>query len=101
MQGAQAPITAKAKRAQFKLASLGRSLSFDTKMWLHQTMVDPILLHGVEVWGLDGRRKAIEQEGIYGALNEGGTHPMGIEKIKRQYIRLQMGLPQERTHPSH
>ena len=97
MQGTQAPITTKAKRAQFKLMNLGRSLSFDTKIWLHQTMVDPILLHGVEVWGLEGHQKTIERKGIYDTLNEGGFSPMGIEKVKRQYIRLQMGLP--RTAP--
>ena len=97
MQRPQAPIMDKARRAQFNLVNLGQSLSFETKMWLHQTMIDPILLHGIEVWGLEGRQKVIKQEGIYDALNEGGTNPMGIEKIKRQYIRQQMGLP--RTAP--
>ena len=93
MQSPPAPILTKARKAQFRLVNLGRSLSFGTKMWLHQTMIDPILLHGVEVWGLEGRQKTLTQEGIYNTLNESGANPKGIEKVKRQYIRMQMGLP--------
>ena len=70
-QTERAPILQKAHRAQFKLSQMGRSLSFDTKMWLHQTMVDPILLHGAEVWGLKERHEAITRHGIYQGLNEG------------------------------
>ena len=58
LQPKEAPIWAKASKAQFKLACMTRSLSFDTKLWLHQVMVDPILFHGVE-YGLakEGDRK--------------------------------------------
>ena len=59
LQTATAPMKAKANRAQFKLSKLVRSLSFDTKLWLHQTMVDPILLHGAEVWIAQNRASLV------------------------------------------
>ena len=49
LQTLSVPMRTNASRAQFKLAKLVRSLSFDTKMWLHRALVDPILMHGIEV----------------------------------------------------
>ena len=93
MQTSQAPIFQKATRAQFKLTSLGKSLSFDTKMWLQQIMVDPILLHGCEIWAVEGRPQVLQQQELYSTYNKGGTKPLAIEHIKRRYTRIQMGLP--------
>ena len=47
-QPKNAPIVLKAHKAQFKLTTMVCMLTFDTKMWLHQAMVDPILLQGAE-----------------------------------------------------
>ena len=93
MQTEQAPILKKATRAQFKLIRLGKSLSFDTKIWLHQTMVDPILLHGCEIWSVDGRHETLTRHGIYTTYADTWKKPLPMESIKRRYIRMQMGLP--------
>ena len=44
-QSKDAPMRRKATQAQGSLNKMIRGLSFDTKIWLHATMVDPILLH--------------------------------------------------------
>ena len=93
MQTAQAPILKKATRAQFKLIHLGKSLNFDTKIWLHQTMVDPILLHGCEIWSVDRRHETLARHGIYTTYADAGKKPLPMEQIKRRCIRMQMGLP--------
>ena len=72
---------------------MARTLPFDTKMWLHQTMVDPILLHGTEVWSCQSRGHLIREYGLYQTFGDGGHKPLIGENIKRQYIRLQMGAP--------
>ena len=93
LQPKKAPIALKAHRAQFKLSNMVRTLPFDTKMWLHQTMVDPILLHGAEVWACQDRGILIRRHGIYHTFSDRGYKPLTGENIKRQYIRLQMGAP--------
>ena len=78
-----APIVLKAHRAQFKLSRMVRTLPFDTKMWLHQTMVDPILLHGTEIWSCQDRDKLIRDHGLYNteirAVNPSSGYPMLVE----------------------
>ena len=93
MQTATAPMKAKANRAQFKLSKLVRSLSFDTKLWLHQTMVDPILLHGAEVWIAQNRASLVRKHGIYKTYGDQGVKPIPGEKTKRLFVRTQMGAP--------
>ena len=95
MQFKTAPIWGKATRAQFKLAATGKSLSFDTKVWLHKTMVDPILMHGVEIWACQGRLKHLKVQRVYGIFNDQGTSPLPGEAIQWKYVRLRMGLPRK------
>ena len=91
MQTLSAPIRKKAARAQFKLSRLVRSLSFDTKIWLHRVMVDPILVHGAEVWLLQNRCQLVKQYGIYQTYNDKGKRPIPGKRTKRQFIRIQIG----------
>ena len=93
LQPKTAPIALKAHRAQFKLSNMVRTLPFDTKMWLHQTMVDPIQLHGAEVWSCQDRGALIRRHGICHTFGDKGYKPLTGENIKRQYVRLQMGAP--------
>ena len=93
LQTATAPMKAKATRAQFKLSKLVRSLSFDTKIWLHQTMVDPILLHGAEVWIAQNRASLVRKYGTYKTYGDQGVKPIPGEKTKRLFVRTQMGAP--------
>ena len=83
----------KAKRAQFKLTKLVRSLTFDTKIWLHRTMVDPILMHGIEVWIAQNRANLVQQHGVYKTYEDQGKKPIPGEKSKLTFIRIQMGAP--------
>ena len=62
-------------------------------MWLHQTMVDPILLHGCEIWAVEGRYEELVRHGIYATYNDIGKKPLTMEHIKRRYVRIHMGLP--------
>ena len=93
LQTKQAPMYTKASRAQFKLMKLVRSLNFDMKLWLHRTMVDPILLHGAEVWVAQNRAKLIQKIGIYNTYADKGKKPMAGENAKRTFVRIQMGAP--------
>ena len=93
LQTATAPMKAKAHRAQFKLSKLVRSLSFDTKLWLHQTMVDPILLHGAEVWIAQNRASLVRKHRIYRTYGDQGMKPIPGEKTKMLFVRTQMGAP--------
>ena len=92
-QSKNAPMKRKAAQAQGGLYKMIRGLSFDTKMWLYNTMVDPILLHGVESWICQGTRKHVRTTGVYDTFKDGGHKPMNGEACKRCFIRLQMGLP--------
>ena len=93
LQTQKATMFGKANRAQFKLMKLVRSLKFNLKLWLHRTMVDPILLHGAEVWVTQNRAKAIQQTGIYNTYADKGQKPLPGETIKRAFVRIQMGAP--------
>ena len=93
LQTQKATMFGKANRAQFKLMKLVRSLKFDLKLWLHRAMVDPILLHGAEVWVTQNRAKAIQQKGIYNTYADKGQKPLPGETIKRAFVRIQMGAP--------
>ena len=93
LQTHKATMFGKANRAQFKLMKLVRSLKFDLKLWLHRAMVDPILLHGAEVWVTQNRAKAIQQKGIYNTYADKGQKPLPGETIKRAFVRIQMGAP--------
>ena len=92
-QSKNAPIRRKATQAQGSLYKMIRGLSFDTKMWLHTTMVDPILLHGVEIWICQGTRPHVQRTGVYNTFKDGGSKPMNGEASKRRFVRIQMGLP--------
>ena len=93
LQTVTAPMKAKANRAQFKLSKLVRSLSFNTKIWLHRAMVDPILLHGAEVWIAQNRASLVRKHGIYRTSGDQGVKPIPGEKTKRLFVRTQMGAP--------
>ena len=92
-QPKEAPIWVKATKAQFKLARMTSSLSFDMKLWLHQVMVDPILLHGAEIWACQGRGQKVCNQGIYATFQDQGLNPLCSEATKRSFVRTQMGLP--------
>ena len=93
MQTKAAPIWNKATRAQFKLAVTGRSLSFDTKAWLHQMMVDPILMHGVEIWACQGRLHQLRTKGVFGTYNDQGVAPLPGEESISGYKWVSQGKP--------
>ena len=92
-QSKDAPIRRKAIQAQGSLYKMIRGLSLDTKLWLHATMVDPILLHGVESWICQGTRRHVQRAGVYHTFKDGGSKPMNGETCKRHFLRIQMGLP--------
>ena len=82
MQTLTVPIRRKAAKAEFKMARLVRSLSFDTKIWLHRVMVDPILLHGMEIWLPQNIGQIVNQYGIYQTFNDKGKKPIAGERTK-------------------
>ena len=60
-----APIRLKAVQAQCKLNRMVWSLLFDTKMWLQSTMVDPVRMHGMDVWACEDRSKQVLDGGVF------------------------------------
>ena len=89
----QAPILQKAARAQFKLSQLSSSLPLETVLWLHKRMVDPILQHGSEVWGILGVGDLVKKHGIYETFRDGGKHKVVGEKMRLNFLRLKMEVP--------
>ena len=86
-QSKDAPMRRKVTQVQGGLYKMIRGLSFDTKLWLHATMVDPILLHGVETWICQGSRRHVQRTGVYHTFKDGGSKPMNGEACKRRFIR--------------
>ena len=81
------------KQGTIQVMKLVRSLNFDMKVWLHRSMVDPILLHGAEVWVAQNRAKWVQQLGIYNTYTDKGRKPIPGETSKRSFVRVQMGAP--------
>ena len=88
----EAPLIHKATWAQFRLSHLTASLPLETILWLYQRMVDPILLHGSEVWSVIGIARNIRQLGIYDTLRDGGKQDLIREKMRRDFLRCKIGF---------
>ena len=89
----ESPMLMKANRAQFKLSQTVYNLAFDTVLWLHERMVDPIISHGCEVWGPIGKGRKIKEFGIYESLRDEGKSELVGEKIRMRFLRLRTGVP--------
>ena len=88
----EAPLVYKAKKAQFKMAQLCTSLSLETVLWLYQRMIDPILLHGSEVWSVIGVGAKVKQHGIYDTLRDGRKLETLGESIRRDFLRHKIDI---------
>ena len=89
----ESPMLMKASRAQFKLSQTEHNLAFDTVLWLHERLVDPIISHGCEVWGPIGKGTKIKEHGIYESLRDGGKSELVGEKIRLRFLRIRTGVP--------
>ena len=92
IHSSEAPLLQKARRAQFKMSHLSASLPLETVLWLYQRMVDPILLHGCEVWSVIGIGEKVQLLEVYDTMRDGGKHDLIGECMRRDFLRYKIGF---------